>query len=86
MSAAFPGSDGPAAVSYTHLDVYKRQGLSIAQWIIERHGGYAEVIGREGLGTRFVIHLPAEGEAPKASALPEKKAPAPAADPTAPEK
>ena len=61
-------------------------GLSIAQWIIERHGGYAEVISREGLGTRFVIHLPAEGEAPKASALPEKKAPAPAADPTAPEK
>ncbi len=35
-------------------------GLSIAQWIIERHGGFAEVTSREGLGTRFIIHLPAE--------------------------
>ena len=33
-------------------------GLSIADWIIERHGGYMEVLSRENIGTRFTIVLP----------------------------
>ncbi len=33
-------------------------GLSIAQWIVESHGGHFEVFSREGLGTRFTIVLP----------------------------
>ena len=33
-------------------------GLSIARWIVERHGGYLEVLSREGLGTRFTVTLP----------------------------
>ena len=33
-------------------------GLSIARWIIEKHHGYAQIISREGLGTRFTIILP----------------------------
>jgi signal transduction histidine kinase len=32
-------------------------GLSIAKWIISRHGGYMEVLSREGLGTRVTIVL-----------------------------
>ncbi len=33
-------------------------GLSIARWIIEKHHGYAQIVSREGLGTRFTIILP----------------------------
>jgi len=33
-------------------------GLSIANWIVERHGGHFEVLSREGIGTRFTVHLP----------------------------
>lgn len=33
-------------------------GLSIAQWIVERHGGYLEILSREGLGTRLTMVLP----------------------------
>jgi len=33
-------------------------GLSIAKWIIERHGGYIEVLSRVNIGTRFTIVLP----------------------------
>ena len=33
-------------------------GLSIAHWIIARHGGYIEVSSWEGIGTRFRIVLP----------------------------
>lgn len=35
-------------------------GLSIAKWIVERHGGYIEVLSRVNIGTRFTIVLPAE--------------------------
>lgn len=34
-------------------------GLSIAKWITSRHGGYMEVLSREGLGTRISVVLPA---------------------------
>jgi len=34
-------------------------GLSIAKWIIERHGGYFEVWSRVDIGTRITIVLPA---------------------------
>jgi len=33
-------------------------GLSIAKWIVDRHGGFFEVVSRVGVGTRFTIVLP----------------------------
>jgi two-component system, OmpR family, sensor kinase len=33
-------------------------GLSIANWIVERHGGRIEVVSKEGQGTTFAIWLP----------------------------
>lgn len=33
-------------------------GLSIAKWIVDKHGGYYEIISREGLGTRFSVVFP----------------------------
>lgn len=33
-------------------------GLAIARWIVERHGGYLDVLSREGVGTRFTVTLP----------------------------
>lgn len=33
-------------------------GLSIARWIVEKHGGFFEVISYEGIGTRITIVLP----------------------------
>ena len=35
-------------------------GLSIAKWIVDAHEGTIEVISHEGVGTRFVVHLPAK--------------------------
>lgn len=33
-------------------------GLSIAKWIVERHGGHIEVLSRQGIGTRMTISIP----------------------------
>ena len=33
-------------------------GLSIAKWIVDRHGGYFEVLSRREIGTRFTVSLP----------------------------
>ena len=33
-------------------------GLAIANWIVERHGGYFDVVSQEGLGARFTVFLP----------------------------
>lgn len=33
-------------------------GLSIAKWIVDRHGGWFEVLSREGIGTRMTVILP----------------------------
>lgn len=33
-------------------------GLSIAKWIVDRHGGYFEVLSSENMGTRITIRLP----------------------------
>lgn len=37
-------------------------GLPIAQWIAQRHGGWIEVISREGLGSRFTLVLPEQAQ------------------------
>ena len=36
-------------------------GLSIANWIVEKHGGRIEVVSREGQGTTFAVWLPLFG-------------------------
>ena len=33
-------------------------GLSIARWIVERHGGWFEVVSRQDVGTRISFLLP----------------------------
>ena len=33
-------------------------GLSIAKWIVDRHGGYFDVLTSEGIGTRITVMLP----------------------------
>ncbi len=33
-------------------------GLSIAKWIVDRHGGYYDILSREGIGTRFDVVFP----------------------------
>ena len=38
-------------------------GLSIARWIVDRHGGWFEVVSREDVGTRITFVLPLEGTA-----------------------
>ena len=42
-------------------------GLSIAKWIVERHGGWFEIVSRTDVGTRITVVLPAAQEAKKAS-------------------
>ena len=37
-------------------------GLSIAKWIVERHGGYFDVFSREDFGTRMSVILPQQAE------------------------
>ena len=39
------------------------QGLAIARWIVDRHGGHFDVLSREGLGTRMTVCLPAAEKA-----------------------
>ena len=38
-------------------------GLSIARWIVDRHGGWFEVVSQEDVGTRITFVLPLEGTA-----------------------
>ena len=33
-------------------------GLSIAKWIIDRHGGYFDLVSRKDIGTRITVVLP----------------------------
>ena len=48
------------SVSYTHLDVYKRQGLGLAivKEIIEAHGERVAVHSVPGEGSTFSFTLP----------------------------
>ena len=43
-------------------------GLAIAKWIIDRHGGWFEVVSREGVGTRISFLLPADQHLPSEEA------------------
>ena len=45
------------AVSYTHLDVYKRQAL--CEKIAALHGGRLQIESVEGEGTAVTVRLPA---------------------------
>lgn len=36
-------------------------GLSIARWIVDRHGGYFQVLSREDIGTRITVVFPPQG-------------------------
>ncbi len=44
-------------------------GLSIARWIVERHGGYFEVLSRLGIGTRLTVVFPAAQKSPSSDSL-----------------
>ena len=44
-------------------------GLAIAKWIVDRHGGYLDVLSREGFGTRISIHLPSPDDKAKHPAV-----------------
>lgn len=37
-------------------------GLAIAKWIVDRHGGWFEVVSREGIGSRITFLLPLAAE------------------------
>ena len=39
-------------------------GLSIAKWIVEKHGGYFDVLSRENIGTRITVCLPKPEDSP----------------------
>ena len=41
-------------------------GLAIAKWIIDRHGGYLEIVSRENIGTKITAVLPERVESPAA--------------------
>ncbi len=45
-------------------------GLSIAKWIVDSHGGYVQVLSREGIGTRMRVVLPQPPGEPPRSARP----------------
>jgi signal transduction histidine kinase len=36
-------------------------GLSLVQWIIEQHHGRIDVVSEPGQGSRFIVHIPADG-------------------------
>jgi signal transduction histidine kinase len=38
-------------------------GLSIAKWIIDRHGGSVNLISRQDIGTRITVELPVSAHA-----------------------
>ncbi|MCD7948629.1 MAG: HAMP domain-containing histidine kinase [Oscillospiraceae bacterium] len=45
-------------------------GLSIAKWIVDRHGGWFEVLSWKGVGTRMTIVLPQTIEPPPSTTSP----------------
>ena len=39
-------------------------GLSIAKWIVDRHGGWFEVVSRVDVGTRITFLIPLKEDKP----------------------
>ena len=56
VSGFFPGSHGERSVSYTHLDVYKRQGLPCAG-VLYGYGSREEL---EQAGAQWILETPAQ--------------------------
>ena len=48
-------------------------GLSIAKWIVDSHGGYFQVVSREGIGTRIRVVLPQPPENKRRGGIPEPR-------------
>ena len=49
-------------VSYTHLDVYKRQGLSIVKHVAAFHHAQIKMESEPGVGTSICVEFPATFE------------------------
>ena len=55
-------------------------GLAIAKWIIDRHGGYLEIVSRKEIGTKITAVLPERVEPPVLLSAPSAGDVAPDAD------
>jgi signal transduction histidine kinase len=51
-------------------------GLSISKWIIDRHGGFVEIVSREDFGTKITAALPCYTPEPEPAPMPESASPA----------
>ena len=49
-------------VSYTHLDVYKRQGLYLVSSELEKLNGNISVDSDRNKGSKFIVIIPDKGE------------------------
>jgi signal transduction histidine kinase len=54
-------------------------GLSISKWIIDRHGGFVEIVSREDFGTKITAALPRYTPEPEPMPEPPPIAPQPPA-------
>ena len=48
----------PGDLAHIFDRFYRSDGLSIAKWIVDAHGGTIQVISRADIGSRFVVRFP----------------------------